>query len=126
MDQKWQNDANKIFDMIFMVELALKVCAMGLVIAKKSYLRDIWNTVDFIILIVSVIGDFSDSSNWVVNFCRNLRFLMPLRIVRHLANLKLRVSGFIQPLSGLANVLCLQMFCFALVTLLGMSLFMGK
>jgi hypothetical protein len=39
-----------LFTSIFLVEALLKIVAMGLVVHKKSYLREGWNVVDFLIV----------------------------------------------------------------------------
>ena len=39
------------FTVVFAIEALLKICAMGLVMHKKSYLREGWNIMDFLIVI---------------------------------------------------------------------------
>jgi len=41
----------RAFTIIFLIEAILKIVAMGFVIHGKSYLRDGWNVVDFIIVV---------------------------------------------------------------------------
>ena len=37
--------------MLFLVEALLKIIAMGFVGHKKAYLRDLWNVLDFVIVV---------------------------------------------------------------------------
>ena len=49
------NIADDIFNYAFIVELSLKVIAMGLFMDGGSYLRESWNQLDFFIVISSII-----------------------------------------------------------------------
>lgn len=46
--------SGQICTIIFLVEFALKVLAQGFIIHSKSYMRDNWNKLDFVIVIVSI------------------------------------------------------------------------
>ena len=39
---------------IFIIEFAFKVLAQGFIVHKRSYLRDMWNMLDFLIVMVSI------------------------------------------------------------------------
>ena len=39
------------FSLIFLIEALLKVLSQGFVISSKSYLRDSWNVLDFLIVL---------------------------------------------------------------------------
>ena len=40
-----------IFTILFTVEAAMKIFGMGLLLHPRSYLRDAWNVVDFLIVV---------------------------------------------------------------------------
>lgn len=70
--------------MVFIVEAALKIFALGFVIGKGTYLRDPWNILDFCIVVFSIF-------NWLialapttisVSFLRGFRALRALRPLR--------------------------------------------
>ena len=42
--------------MAFTVEMMLRVIALGFVLHKYSYLRDAWNWLDFLIVIISFVS----------------------------------------------------------------------
>ena len=46
--------AGKVLSVIFMCECVLKILAYGFVCHKTSYLRDSWNWLDFVVVIVSI------------------------------------------------------------------------
>lgn len=52
--------ASEIFDIVincfFTLEAILKILSLGFVLDEESYLRDIWNKIDFTIVITSLIG----------------------------------------------------------------------
>lgn len=39
------------FSSLYLMEFVLKVCAMGFILNKGSYLRDSWNIIDFLIIV---------------------------------------------------------------------------
>jgi hypothetical protein len=42
---------SKVVTIIFFVEAGIKIVGMGMVFHKYAYLREIWNVIDFIIVI---------------------------------------------------------------------------
>lgn len=42
---------NNTLTIIFIIEFLVKILAMGFVFGKNSYLKDLWNILDFIIVI---------------------------------------------------------------------------
>jgi hypothetical protein len=46
--------AGKVFTGLFLVEAVLKTIAMGFIINKNAYLRNGWNWIDFIVVIIGV------------------------------------------------------------------------
>jgi len=46
----------KFFTIVFAVECVIKIIARGFILHKHSYLRDIWNWLDFIVVLSSVIS----------------------------------------------------------------------
>ena len=46
-----QEETEKYFLGIFSVEALLKIVALGFVMNKGSYLRSVWNNLDFIVVV---------------------------------------------------------------------------
>jgi hypothetical protein len=49
------NTAGVVFTVFFTIECALKIFAYGFIIHHKAYLRDGWNWIDFLVVIVGLI-----------------------------------------------------------------------
>jgi Ion transport protein len=108
--------ADAIFTLLFTVELLLKVIAQGLVLEKGTYLRDVWNVMDFVVVVTGLFGllpfipDFS-----VVSIIRTLR---PLRSINHVRGIKVLVGSLVRSLPNLLNVvifLLLMMLVFGTI-----------
>lgn len=70
---------DKIFTIIFTIELVLKWCAYGV----KTYFKTGWNLLDFVIVLVSVLGTVLDTLGVaeipLFKSMRTLRALRPLK-----------------------------------------------
>lgn len=72
---------SNVVAVIFILEAILKILAMGFVNGKRSYLRDPFNVLDLVILLVQILSwILASNSNFVKSF-RALRALKPLRMV---------------------------------------------
>jgi len=47
----WQEETEVYFLAIFCVEALFKVVALGFVLHKGSYLRNVWNIMDFVVVV---------------------------------------------------------------------------
>jgi len=107
----------------------VKVISKGLIgNGKNSYLRDVFQIIDFIIVIVSL-GAIIDSNNAlnIVKILRTVRLLRPLRLISQNENLKLSLQALvvaIPSVSSLLMITLLIMFIFGIIAcnlLKGMS-----
>lgn len=115
--------AEIIFTAIFAAECILKVVAYGLLKGKHAYLRDGWNVLDFVFVIVSILGLMPGVPNF--SFLRSFRVLRPLRSVSKLPSLRKIASAFIESIGDLANVMVLLLFILACFTLFGVTFWRG-
>ena len=108
-----------IITIIFVVEMALKMIGLGIIRSKTAYFKSGWNTLDFFIVIISVVGLFTGPL--MTGICigkkggggilkalrsmRALRALRPLRVVRRYPALRLVVSSIFRAGPAIANVL---------------------
>jgi len=65
------------FQIIYTVEVILKILAFGFVFEKNSYLRDWWNILDFTVVCGSWLSMGSDTVN--ISAMRGVRALRTLR-----------------------------------------------
>ena len=78
----------RIFTAMFMVECVTKIIALGFVFHKNSYLRDKWNWIDFLVVIVGAI-ELTPlvQSSWI-KALRVLRVLRPLKSINALPSMR--------------------------------------
>ena len=58
-ESEWNEKLEMIdigFTVVFVIECAIKIIAMGFAMHKHSYMRDFWNVLDFLIVIISIVG----------------------------------------------------------------------
>ena len=113
------------FAWIFIFEFCVKVVAQGFVLNRKSYLREYWNMLDFLIVIISVmeIAQLNDSS---FSLLRTLRLLKPLRSMKALKTLRVLIQLLFASLAGLVNVFLFLALFFSIFAVLGLNLFCGN
>ena len=72
-----------IISSFFILECILKIIVMGFYFGEKTYLKDEWNILDFIIVLFSIITWILDSLSGInvgfIKAIRALRALKPLR-----------------------------------------------
>lgn len=68
-------------DFLFGVEALLKISAHGFIVGKNTYLRLLWNLMDFIIVCTIFMGEYFKP-------LRILRILRPLRVIKRVPELR--------------------------------------
>mmetsp|Transcript_49010 Transcript_49010/g.109896 ORF Transcript_49010/g.109896 Transcript_49010/m.109896 type:complete len:1733 (-) Transcript_49010:26-5224(-) len=97
--------ADKVFAVVFILEMLVKLLAMGLFAHPGSYLRSGWNWLDMIVVVVSIInlaGAGGGSS--ALKTLRILRALRPLRVISRNQNLKVVVKTIFASMPELATL----------------------
>lgn len=106
--------------------MVLKIIGMGFIMGKKSYLRDWWNLMDFIIVTTAYLPIiFSSNSGFNLNSLRSLRVLRPLRTISTVKELKMILTALISAIGLLLNSLVIIMFFFIVFAIGGLQLFSG-
>lgn len=70
-----------VFLSLYTSEALLKIIAMGFAFNNGAYLRDIWNILDFTVIVTAFIPYFVDNSGLQLSALRSLRVLRPLRTI---------------------------------------------
>jgi hypothetical protein len=128
-DSLWVFYLEWAFGVLFMIEFAIKVVADGFLFTPNGYLRNIWNVIDFIVLVsiwynlVAVSNDNAGSSSAV----RSLKALRALRLLTISENAKdifqkVMIAGFGKIL-GAAFVTFTLLFPFSVW---GLRIFSGR
>lgn len=115
---------------IFVVEMVVNVIVSGFYIGEKTYLKDSWNILDFIIVMFSILTWIMEAAAGAdISFIRGfraLRALRPLRVVSKNEGIKTVVNSLLLSIPALLNVLLIVLLFLMVFGILGIQLFMGK
>lgn len=118
--------ADLCFNAFFVVECLLKIMAMGLCLHPGSYLRNLWNWIDFLTVAAACVGIAFDIQNLtIVKAVRLVQLLRPLRTISRLHGLRLVVATLLSSVSPMTNVIFLGIVLFAIFGILGVQLMGG-
>jgi len=127
-----------IFTVIFLLEVFVKVIALGAFCnygdGRKAYLRSFENILDFVIVIVSVLDSvqtwfLTSSSGGVISVMkifRVVRMLRPLRLISRSKNLKVVVKTILAAIPELRNLLVFSSLFFLIFGLLAVGNLKGS
>ena len=127
-----------IVTLLFIIEMSLKIIALGAFMHKGSYARDEWNLLDGFLVIMSLVGlimnpPFSTTEGTgdkntlrALRSLRALRGLRPLRVVRRFPGLKLVVNSIIAAVPKIANVVFVTLFFLIIFAIIGVQNFKGQ
>jgi hypothetical protein len=87
---------DQVFTLYYIVEASLKIIAFGFIVHKKSYLRDPWNVIDFIVVAIAIISLIPDFPN--LKSLRIMRVLRPLRSINAVPSMKRLVQTLLMSL----------------------------
>lgn len=121
---QWNKTLQKIdqvFTFIYTVECIIKILAFGFIVHKRSYLRDGWNILDFVVVIIGLISLLPDVPN--LKSLRVMRILRPLRSINAVPSMKRQVATLIRSLPRMGYVVSLLFFFISVSAILGLQLF---
>ncbi|XP_039737254.1 voltage-dependent R-type calcium channel subunit alpha-1E isoform X4 [Pteropus medius] len=119
-----------VFTGVFTFEMVIKMVDQGLILQDGSYFRDLWNILDFIVVVGALVA-FALATNKgrdikTIKSLRVLRVLRPLKTIKRLPKLKAVFDCVVTSLKNVFNILIvykLFMFIFAVIAV---QLFKGK
>ncbi|KAM4720909.1 LOW QUALITY PROTEIN: voltage-dependent L-type calcium channel subunit alpha-1D [Rhinophrynus dorsalis] len=129
------------FLIVFTIETFLKIIAYGLVMHPNAYVRNGWNLLDFVIVIVGLFsvaleqltkevesGNHSTgkSGGFDVKALRAFRVLRPLRLVSGVPSLQVVLNSIIKAMVPLLHIALLVLFVIIIYAIIGLELFVGK
>uniref|UniRef100_A0A4W5NJT0 Calcium voltage-gated channel subunit alpha1 E n=1 Tax=Hucho hucho TaxID=62062 RepID=A0A4W5NJT0_9TELE len=123
-----------VFTGVFTFEMIIKMIDQGLILHDSSYFRDLWNILDFIVVVgalvafalTNVLGNNKGRDIKTIKSLRVLRVLRPLKTIKRLPKLKAVFDCVVTSLKNVFNILIvykLFMFIFAVIAV---QLFKGK
>lgn len=111
----------------FVIEVMVKVIALGFFMDKNSYLRSSWNVMDFIITVIAGFSSFNRGSQFkLLKTLRIFRALRPLRMINRNPGLKLVVNSLIASIPGIVNVIVVCVLIFTIFSIIAVNNFKGK
>jgi hypothetical protein len=111
------------FTLAFTLESVIKIIAFGFIMDEGAYLRDGWNWLDFIVVIISWASMLPNVDG--VSSLRTFRVLRPLRTLTTVPGMRIIVQSMISSLPAMAPVVALAAFMFFVWGIIGIQLWAG-
>lgn len=124
----WLGWSDIVITSIFVTEMALKIITLGFAFTPSAYLRNSWNILDFLIVIISVLSlSLSDVASQLkaLRSLRALRALRPLRVVSRYPGLKLVVNAVLGAIPKVKSVVLINFLFFFILAIVGVQNFSG-
>lgn len=120
------NNVDKFFNFAFIIEMVIKLIALGLCMDQGSYLRESWNQLDFFIVISSILDMSLDGLDIpAIKILRMLRTLRPLRMISRNVEMKMVVVALLDSAGGIMNVLIVVAMVYLIFAIMGVNFFAG-
>lgn len=120
------DESDFVFNYFFIIEMVLKMVALGFVMDEGCYLSDSWNKLDFFIVSTSILDMCLVNTDIpALKVLRMLRMIRPLRVVSHNPQLKMIVSALFESLGSIVNVSVIVMIIWLMFAIYGMNTYMG-
>ena len=124
-DSEFNVFMEEFFLVVYTIEMIIKVCGLGFILNKGAYLRDVWNSLDFLILFFAYLPYVLPNSSINLTVLRSFRVLRPLRTISNIKNLRLLLSALFEALPLLKDAMILLCFFYFIFAIAGLQLFAG-
>ena len=102
-----------LVNLIYLIEVLMKIISNGLIFnGKDSYLRNYWNILDFLILIITTIGIFGENINFIKE--QNIKSLRALRlflIIKFHNGLMITIQTFFNSIRDIIKLILFYSIC---------------
>ncbi|KAI5726489.1 hypothetical protein M8J76_003596 [Diaphorina citri] len=111
---------------IFCVEASLKILALGFVLHPGSYLRNIWNIMDFFVVVTGFITQIPQTTlDMDLRTLRAIRVLRPLKLVSGIPSLQVVLKSIIKAMAPLLQIGLLVLFAIVIFAIIGLEFYAG-
>ncbi|XP_045486267.1 voltage-dependent calcium channel type A subunit alpha-1 isoform X3 [Pieris rapae] len=111
---------------IFCVEASLKILALGFVLHRGSYLRNVWNIMDFFVVVTGIITQMPEVAPEVdFRTLRAIRVLRPLKLVSGVPSLQVVLKSIIKAMAPLLQIGLLVLFAIVIFAIIGLEFYSG-
>ena len=118
-----------VMTIIFAVEVIIKVISHGLLLnGKQSYLREVWNILDFIVVIIAVISLSLPSDGADIGTLKILRMgrlVRPLRVLSRNEGLRISIQALLVSVPAMLRLMMIVALFFLIFAIMGITLFKG-
>ncbi|KAF0300190.1 Muscle calcium channel subunit alpha-1 [Amphibalanus amphitrite] len=107
----------------------MKIIAYGFLLHPAAYLRNVWNLLDFSIVVIGLISTALSSlikEGFDVKALRAFRVLRPLRLVSGVPSLQVVLNSILRAMVPLLHIALLVIFVIIIYAIIGLELFKGK
>lgn len=111
----------------FSVEVMMKSIAYGFLFDPSSYLRELWNIIDVIVLFFSYMDFFSDATH--MKMFRVLRLVRIFRTLRYLSGnnyIRIIFKAIVNSFGAFCNALIFILIIFIMFSIVGVHFFAGR
>ncbi|XP_076000695.1 voltage-dependent R-type calcium channel subunit alpha-1E [Genypterus blacodes] len=123
-----------VFTGVFTFEMIIKMIDQGLILHDGSYFRDMWNILDFIVVVgaliafalTNVMGNNKGRDIKTIKSLRVLRVLRPLKTIKRLPKLKAVFDCVVTSLKNVLNILIVYQLFMFIFAVIAVQLFKGK
>ena len=119
-----EKNIDLVFNIIYTIEMVLRIFSMGLIWNKGTYLRNNWCQLDFICVSTAYL-ELIGGSGGSLGALRAFRVLRPLRFVNNIEGLKIVVSSVMSAIPTLKDTIIVLFFFFLIFAIGGLNMFMG-
>ncbi|CAF0755497.1 unnamed protein product [Brachionus calyciflorus] len=129
LDTNQANITEYVFNSIYTIEAILKILARGFFLKPYTYIRDPWNILDFLILIISwitiILNAATAGTSVNLSALRAFRVLRVLKTINIIPGLKIVVSSILRALPMFLQVIGLMGLVCAILALFNLQAYQG-
>jgi len=125
------NTTDDYFLYFYSIEMLLKIFAYGFIIPDNSYLKDLWNILDFTVIFVGWISFLIERTTGGAKIqglagLRTFRILRPLKTVKSIKGLRRIISTLLESMLALGDILIVLFFFFLIFAVAGVQMWQGS
>lgn len=112
---------------IFCLEMVLNIVTMGFILHPGSYIRNMWNILDFVVVVTGILSlpELNIMKGGSVKALRAMRVLRPLKLVSGVPSLQVVMTSIAKSLIPLSNVCLLVVFVIIIYAVIGLEMLQG-
>lgn len=107
----------------------MKIFALGFVLHKGAYLRNVWNIIDFIVVLTGFIAILIHEDSRTIGIdlrtLRAMRVLRPLKLVSGVSSLQVVLKSIIKAMAPLLQIGLLVLFAIVIFAIIGLEFYAG-